>query len=39
MNKNKNIIKDNINNSKLYFFLALSSLDLVDANLENLELN
>lgn len=37
--KNKNIIKDNANISKLYFFLALSSPDLVDENLENLELN
>ena len=37
--KNKNIVKDNINISKLYFFLALSSPDLVDENLENIELN
>ena len=37
--KNKNILKDNNNISKLYFFLALSSPDLVDENLENLELN
>ena len=37
--KNKNIIKNNINISQLYFFLALSSPDLVDENLENLELN
>ena len=37
--KNKNIVKDSINISKLYFFLILSSLDLVDENLENIELN
>lgn len=39
LSKNKNFIKDNINFSKLYFFLALSSPDLVDEDLEKLELN
>ena len=39
LSKNKNFIKDNINISKLYFFLALSSPDLVDEDLEKLELN
>ena len=38
-NEKKNIIKDNINISKLYFFLALSSPDLVDEDLEKLNLN
>ena len=39
LSKNKNFIKININISKLYFFLALSSPDLVDEDLEKLELN
>lgn len=39
LTKNKNLIKDKINTCKLYFFLVLSSPDLVDENLEDLELN
>ena len=35
----KIVIKDNINISKLFFFLTLSSPDLVDEDLENFELS